>query len=138
LTALAAARGVTEDAIALAAELAQPWISVVQSGAVTSAQLDENLAALTVGQLRVAITPNSKTGYAPAAPVPSSRSARPLMSPAGRSGSGRDLGRSPLPGRPDRIGRQVRIGVYHLTRIATNTPGKAIKVGNQPWAITIT
>jgi aryl-alcohol dehydrogenase-like predicted oxidoreductase len=51
LTALAAAHGVTEDAIALAAALAQPWASVVLSGAVTRAQLDENLAALTVGQL---------------------------------------------------------------------------------------
>src|SRR5262249_41287467 len=51
LTALAAARGVTEDAIALAAALAQPWASVVLSGAVTRAQLDENLAALSVGQL---------------------------------------------------------------------------------------
>ncbi len=51
LTALAAARRVTEDAIALAAALAQPWASVVLSGAVTRAQLDENLAALTVGQL---------------------------------------------------------------------------------------
>jgi aryl-alcohol dehydrogenase-like predicted oxidoreductase len=51
LTALAAARGVTEDAIALAAALAQPWASVVLSGAVTRAQLDANLAALTVGQL---------------------------------------------------------------------------------------
>ena len=51
LTALATERGVTEDAIALAAALAQPWASVVLSGAVTRAQLDENLAALTVGQL---------------------------------------------------------------------------------------
>src|ERR1700722_2144629 len=51
LTALAAAHGLTEDAIALAAALAQPWASVVLSGAVTRAQLDENLAALTVGQL---------------------------------------------------------------------------------------
>jgi aryl-alcohol dehydrogenase-like predicted oxidoreductase len=51
VTALAAARGVTEDAIALAAALAQPWASVVLSGAVTRAQLDANLAALTVGQL---------------------------------------------------------------------------------------
>jgi aryl-alcohol dehydrogenase-like predicted oxidoreductase len=51
LTALAAACGVTEDAIALAAALAQPWASVVLSGAVTRAQLYENLAALTVGQL---------------------------------------------------------------------------------------
>jgi aryl-alcohol dehydrogenase-like predicted oxidoreductase len=50
LTALAAERGVTEDAIALAAALAQPWATVVLSGAVTRAQLDENLAALTVGE----------------------------------------------------------------------------------------
>jgi aryl-alcohol dehydrogenase-like predicted oxidoreductase len=51
VTALAAARGVTEDAIALAAALAQPWASVVLSGAVTRAQLDANLTALTVGRL---------------------------------------------------------------------------------------
>jgi len=51
LTALAAARGVTEDAIALAPALAQPRASVVLSGAVTRAQLAENLAALTVGQV---------------------------------------------------------------------------------------
>jgi aryl-alcohol dehydrogenase-like predicted oxidoreductase len=51
LTALAAARGVTEDAIALAAALAQPWASVVLSGAVTRAQLAENLAALGAGPL---------------------------------------------------------------------------------------
>jgi aryl-alcohol dehydrogenase-like predicted oxidoreductase len=62
LTALAAARGVTEDAIALAVALAQPWASVVLSGAVTRAQLDENLAALTVGQvpaLSLAETPGA-------------------------------------------------------------------------------
>ena len=35
----------------LAAALAQPWASVVLSGAVTRAQLDENLAALGVGEL---------------------------------------------------------------------------------------
>jgi len=51
LAELAAARGVTVDAVALAAALAQPWASVVLSGAVTRAQLDENLAALTVGPL---------------------------------------------------------------------------------------
>jgi aryl-alcohol dehydrogenase-like predicted oxidoreductase len=49
LTALAAARGVTEDAIALAAALANPWAAVVLSGAVTPAQLQSNLTALTVG-----------------------------------------------------------------------------------------
>ena len=51
VTALAAAWDVTEDAIALAAALANPWASVVLSGAVTRAQLDANLAALAVGQL---------------------------------------------------------------------------------------
>jgi aryl-alcohol dehydrogenase-like predicted oxidoreductase len=51
LAALAAERGVTEDAIAVAAALAQPWASVVLSGAVTRGQLAENLAALTVGAL---------------------------------------------------------------------------------------
>lgn len=51
LTALAAARGVTQDAVAMAAALAQPWASVVLSGAVTGAQLAQNLAALTVGPL---------------------------------------------------------------------------------------
>src|SRR6201995_3590195 len=51
VTELAADRGVTEDAIALAAALAQPWASVVLSGAVTRPQLAANLAALTVGQL---------------------------------------------------------------------------------------
>jgi aryl-alcohol dehydrogenase-like predicted oxidoreductase len=44
--ALAAARGVTEDAIALAAALCNPWASVVLSGAVTRLQPDANLAAL--------------------------------------------------------------------------------------------
>ena len=51
VTALAAARGFTEDAIALAAALARPWASVVLSGAVTRAQLDGNLAALAVSRL---------------------------------------------------------------------------------------
>jgi len=51
VTELASARGVTEDAIALAAALASPWASVVLSGAVTPAQLGQNLAALTVGGL---------------------------------------------------------------------------------------
>jgi len=62
LTALAAARGVTEDAIALAAALAQPWASVVLSGAVTPAQLEQNLTALTVGplpELSLAETPDT-------------------------------------------------------------------------------
>ena len=71
MTALAAAHGVTEDAIALAAALAQPWASVVLSGAVTHVQLDENLAALGVGQL-----PELSLAEAPAA-YWQERSARP-------------------------------------------------------------
>jgi aryl-alcohol dehydrogenase-like predicted oxidoreductase len=51
LTELAAARGVTEDAVALAAALANPWAAVVLSGAVTPDQLRSNLAALDAGAL---------------------------------------------------------------------------------------
>jgi aryl-alcohol dehydrogenase-like predicted oxidoreductase len=51
LSALAEARGVTVDAIAIAAALASPWAGVVLSGAVTPGQLAGNLAALTVGEL---------------------------------------------------------------------------------------
>jgi aryl-alcohol dehydrogenase-like predicted oxidoreductase len=51
VAALATERGVTEDAIALAAALANPWATVVLSGAVTRAQLAANLAALTVSRL---------------------------------------------------------------------------------------
>jgi aryl-alcohol dehydrogenase-like predicted oxidoreductase len=46
LTELAAARGVTADAVALAAALANPWATVVLSGAVTPGQLRSNLSAL--------------------------------------------------------------------------------------------
>jgi aryl-alcohol dehydrogenase-like predicted oxidoreductase len=53
VTALAADRGVTEDAIALAAARPRPWAAVVLSGAVTRPQLDANLAALGVGELSV-------------------------------------------------------------------------------------
>jgi aryl-alcohol dehydrogenase-like predicted oxidoreductase len=62
VTALAASRGVTEDAIAIAAALAQPWASVVLSGAVTRPQLAANLAALAVGglpALRLAESPGA-------------------------------------------------------------------------------
>jgi aryl-alcohol dehydrogenase-like predicted oxidoreductase len=45
---IAARRGVGVDAVALAAVLANPWVSVVLSGAVTPAQLASNLAALQV------------------------------------------------------------------------------------------
>ena len=51
LAGLAAARGVTADAIAIAAALANPWAGVVLSGAVTGPQLQANLAALTVGDI---------------------------------------------------------------------------------------
>jgi aryl-alcohol dehydrogenase-like predicted oxidoreductase len=51
LSELATARGVTDDAIALAAVLANPWATVVLSGAVTTDQLQSNLTALTVGPL---------------------------------------------------------------------------------------
>ena len=51
LAALAAERGAGTDAIALAAALANPWATIVLSGAVTPGQLRANLAALTVGSL---------------------------------------------------------------------------------------
>jgi aryl-alcohol dehydrogenase-like predicted oxidoreductase len=51
LAALAATRGVGEDAIALAAALANPWATLGLSGAVTVGQLHANLAALTVDGL---------------------------------------------------------------------------------------
>jgi aryl-alcohol dehydrogenase-like predicted oxidoreductase len=44
----AAARGITLDACAIAAALAQPWADVVLSGAATPEQLHSNLAALDV------------------------------------------------------------------------------------------
>jgi aryl-alcohol dehydrogenase-like predicted oxidoreductase len=46
LAGVADRHGVTADAVALAAALRQPWCDVVLSGAVTSDQLDANLAAL--------------------------------------------------------------------------------------------
>ena len=45
LAAVARERGTTEDAIAIAAALAQPWADVVLSGAATVEQLDSNLRA---------------------------------------------------------------------------------------------
>jgi aryl-alcohol dehydrogenase-like predicted oxidoreductase len=51
LAALAAARNVTSDAVAIAAALANPWAGVVLSGAVTRQQLEANLAALAVGDV---------------------------------------------------------------------------------------
>jgi aryl-alcohol dehydrogenase-like predicted oxidoreductase len=49
LVALAAERGTTADALALAAVLAQPWAGVVLSGAATLETLRSNLAAGAVG-----------------------------------------------------------------------------------------
>jgi aryl-alcohol dehydrogenase-like predicted oxidoreductase len=46
LAAAAEERGVSPDALALAAALAQPWADVVLSGATTAGQLRSNLAAL--------------------------------------------------------------------------------------------
>ena len=43
------ATGIGRDALALAVVLAQPWADVVLSGAATVPQLQQNLAALTVG-----------------------------------------------------------------------------------------
>jgi aryl-alcohol dehydrogenase-like predicted oxidoreductase len=51
LAALAAARNVTTDAIAIAAALAQPWAGIVLSGAVSGQQLQANLAALALGDI---------------------------------------------------------------------------------------
>lgn len=45
LSAAADRAGVTADALALAIVVAQPWSTIVLSGAVTAAQLDANLAA---------------------------------------------------------------------------------------------
>jgi aryl-alcohol dehydrogenase-like predicted oxidoreductase len=48
LAALASEHGVTVDAIAIAAALANPWAGVVLSGAVTAVQLRANLGGLSV------------------------------------------------------------------------------------------
>ena len=48
LEALASRMGVTPDAVALAAVMAQPWCDVVLSGAVTPGQVRANLAATSV------------------------------------------------------------------------------------------
>jgi aryl-alcohol dehydrogenase-like predicted oxidoreductase len=48
LTHAAARRSVTEDALALAAVLARPWVDTVLSGASTVAQLESNLVAFEI------------------------------------------------------------------------------------------
>jgi aryl-alcohol dehydrogenase-like predicted oxidoreductase len=45
---VSAASGVAPDALAIAAALAQPWVSVVLSGAATVGQLASNLSALDI------------------------------------------------------------------------------------------
>jgi aryl-alcohol dehydrogenase-like predicted oxidoreductase len=46
LTEVAEAHGATVDAVALAAAMAQPWVDVVLSGAVTPTQMESNAAAV--------------------------------------------------------------------------------------------
>jgi aryl-alcohol dehydrogenase-like predicted oxidoreductase len=77
LGAAATASGITPDAIALSAALAQPWATVVLSGAVSSAQLLSNVAALRApvpaefaGELTEAMAERAPTYWA-------ERSARP-------------------------------------------------------------
>ncbi len=73
LVGVAAAHGIGVDAVALGAALAQPWCDVVLSGAVTTAQLDANLAAATV-----AIDPDELAGLAePAVAYWATRAALP-------------------------------------------------------------
>jgi aryl-alcohol dehydrogenase-like predicted oxidoreductase len=71
----AAKAGTTPDAIAIAAALAQPWATVVLSGAVSTAQLRANLAAL-----RLAGRPEIRVDLGLTEPAPaywSARAARP-------------------------------------------------------------
>lgn len=56
LAGAARALGVTPDAVALGAALAQPWADVVLSGAVTPEQLAQNLAALPLRVNAAALT----------------------------------------------------------------------------------
>jgi aryl-alcohol dehydrogenase-like predicted oxidoreductase len=57
LADVAASHGVGEDAVALAAVLAQPWVDVVLSGAATVDQLVSNLAARRLDLRAVPLTP---------------------------------------------------------------------------------
>jgi aryl-alcohol dehydrogenase-like predicted oxidoreductase len=67
----AAAAGVTPDALAIAAALAQPWVSVVLSGAVSVEQLSSNLHALDAAAVELPETAE------PAGQYWAARSARP-------------------------------------------------------------
>ncbi len=55
LASLATSERVTPDAVALAAALAQPWVTIVLCGAVTPAQLTANLVALRVTSAGAAV-----------------------------------------------------------------------------------
>jgi len=76
LAEIAAAANMTVDAVAIAVALANPWASVVLSGAVTSAQLNDNLAALTFGALAAGELADLDLAEEPAA-YWSARAARP-------------------------------------------------------------
>jgi aryl-alcohol dehydrogenase-like predicted oxidoreductase len=63
LTQAAAERGVTADALALAAVLAQPWADVVLSGAATVETLRSNLRAAEVGEVDLPDLREEPEGY---------------------------------------------------------------------------
>jgi len=63
LLARAIAHGVTVEALAIAAALRQPWVSVVLSGAVTSQQLLDQLTALEVTDIEPCVRPQPTELY---------------------------------------------------------------------------
>ena len=63
LLARAQTRGVTVEALAIAAALRQPWVSVVLSGAVTREQLQDQLAAFTVTDVEPCVRAQSTELY---------------------------------------------------------------------------
>jgi aryl-alcohol dehydrogenase-like predicted oxidoreductase len=77
LGAAAAAAGVTPDAIAISAALAQPWATIVLSGAVSAAQLQSNVAALRVAAPSGFASELAKTMAESAPTYWAERSARP-------------------------------------------------------------
>ena len=79
LAKAAAATGMTADAIAISAALAQPWATLVLSGAVSTAQLHANLAALRAGRQADRSLNEALTGQLVENPAAywSQRSARP-------------------------------------------------------------
>jgi aryl-alcohol dehydrogenase-like predicted oxidoreductase len=79
LAKAAAATGMTADAIAISAALAQPWATLVLSGAVSTAQLHANLAALRAGRQPDRSLHEALTGQLAENPAAywSQRSARP-------------------------------------------------------------